>query len=195
MPQVILHRHEYKYPGMLPPVCVVCGQDAEEYHERELEWTPRWLFLFVFLCLFGLLPWVILTNLLRRTAKIYIPFCENHLTYWVTRSFYKLLFVVIGAGCMAAGLTTWLVANSLPSLRSSNLGGTGFMIGFAAFLVFLLIAAIYRTQGIEVAEITHRNVTMINVHPAFIAELGEMRKEMNRDLLTGAEHSFRDESE
>lgn len=60
----------------LPPMCVKCGQPVSgQYLNKNFSWHPSWVYLLI---LIGLLFYIILALVLRKTARVAIPFCHEH---------------------------------------------------------------------------------------------------------------------
>src|SRR5262245_47594857 len=80
--------------GLLPDVCIICGEPASTRVRRRFSWFPRWTWL---LMLVNPVVFIFAALLLTNRMAVQLPVCQAHAGYW--RS--KLRFVDVGAVVMA----------------------------------------------------------------------------------------------
>jgi hypothetical protein len=61
--------------GELPQICVQCGQPGVEQLPRKLNWTSRWLLLFV---LGGVVLYAIAASIAAKRSRVLIWLCATH---------------------------------------------------------------------------------------------------------------------
>jgi hypothetical protein len=153
----------------LPRVCMRCGARAVTYKQRRFRWFPGWL---IVIFPFGILPYIILTEVMTKRMAVWVPYCERH----QKRPLWPLL---VYAGILAA-----LVALTIGLMVILQGRAAGFIClgGFLAFLVWCMAAAIIGTPGIRPTEITDKSITLKGVCEEFIAALeADRRGELKSD--------------
>jgi hypothetical protein len=186
MPLITLDVIEYRIPGKLPPVCIVCGQDAQYHPETSFSTRPIWILSLILLGVIGLVVWIILAFALRKACVLHLPLCDEHQGYWRTRKFISGLLMAIPFGCALSALTAvGVIERSVPNFRANY--GSIVLIVFGVVILFFFIAwAVYNTMGIQAKSISQFSITLKNVHQSFIAEMVARRTKSGHDLQTGA---------
>ncbi len=68
-----------------PQTCMRCGAESDRLVLHTFSWMPWW----VYLCFFaGILPFLIVILLSRKTMRVNVPLCKRHVNHWRNRSFY-----------------------------------------------------------------------------------------------------------
>jgi hypothetical protein len=185
MPNVTLHEYEYDKPENLPGACVVCGQNAEQFVERTFTWRPPWLALLIFLGWIGIIIWVLILNILKRSCTLLLPVCNEHLTYFRYRNFIYTLLITIAFGCLFAGVTSLFFVNR-------DYTGLTMLPSLFGFLFFLIFANVYNSFGITARHINYCTITFRNIHESFIREIRAEREALiqseTHDGEADAEH-------
>lgn len=176
MAQAWLDRYECDRDGELPPVCMKCGADAEHYVKRTFSWCPPWV---IILIVAGVLIWVILSIVLTKTMKVFVPLCEEHKNYFGRRKMVGSVVVLAGLGVMFAGIG---VAVAFAD-KWNDLGGYFVCGGVVVFLIALIAGSIVMSQGIKPTGITDDDIKLSGVHEEFAEALKDQRraKKLARD--------------
>lgn len=149
--------------GRLPPVCAVCGQEAERTKVVKFSWTPSWVLL---LWLFGLLPAVIGNLLTTRKMTVPLPVCGRHQGHWSARQaiIWGGIALAIGVGCFGA-----YVESSWDKALGENIlmGGVGLLVLMALVIVFV------SDSGVRAEKITDDTITLKGVSDKFVQAMGE----------------------
>jgi len=142
----------------LPDRCLKCNLPADGFTlKRKLSWHPWYWYLLV---LINVPVYIIAALIVRKTARVEFPLCEEH-----RRRRRRALFV------------GWLLClSSIPALivGLSLLGESLAGLVVAAFVALFLTGLIYGVVGSQLAvakRIDARFVRLKNVTPAFLAEL------------------------
>src|SRR2546423_13064777 len=72
----------------LPPVCMRCGQPAEQFVSKVFAWHPSWVYFLLFV---GLLPFIIVALIITERARVDAPLCAVHKGHWSKRTWTLLL--------------------------------------------------------------------------------------------------------
>jgi hypothetical protein len=144
----------------LPSRCVKCNEPATYRLRRTLSWHSPWLFLmFIFP---GWLIYLIVALIVRKTAKIELPLCDEHRTQ---RS----------KGILIA----WIVSLSGIALCFAMAFGNDDRLGFLVLaglimLIFGLIFGLIRSQVVSTQKIDDTHVWLKKVSPLYLAELPKL---------------------
>jgi hypothetical protein len=144
--------------GRLPPVCVVCGSEADATKTVNFHWNPSWVIL---LLLFGLLPVVLGYLLTKKSMTVPLPVCERHRRRWSVRWIIlgSWMTVAIGLGCLGA----YVLAHGDKTL------GENIMVSAAGLLVLAAIAIMFLGDGrVHPNEITDQTITLTGLSDAFV---------------------------
>jgi hypothetical protein len=140
-------------------VCMVCGQPADDTKSQSFYWHTPWIHL-ALLC--GLLPWLILALVLRKTAVVKAPLCPRHRSHFLLRTLaicgLVLLLIVgsIGLGVLVSEME-----------RNGSSGEWGW--SFPVFLIVVIVIIVVVTQMfVRPARITDDTITLKGVHPDFV---------------------------
>ena len=154
-------------PGILPKVCCRCGMPAEAEKRVSFAWTPPWTLILI---LAGVLIYIIVAMILRKTRVVYLPVCEEHNSYWKAPELFlglSLLGTIVG---IIGGI-------ALFSGNPNTADYVAFVVLGALFwfVVSLIISIVWQQRYIRVTEITDREIRLKNVHPDFIEALEQDR--------------------
>ena len=126
--------------AVLPPFCIKCGRPAElETLRKTFSWHPRWVYILI---LTGLLIYIIVALVLRKSITLQIPLCSTH------RERYRALRIA-GAVLMLGSILEMIVGfSALPD----SYAGLILICGFSALisgLVCLVSSAVLRLNLID----------------------------------------------
>ena len=176
MAEVRLGKFEVE-KGRLPKLCMVCGTESSLKVKKTFSWYPRWI---VALIIFGALPAFIVAMILTKKMTIKAPLCHDHRNHWFGRSLFLYL------GLLVMGLIGFLLVMTV-AIQSGQHGRDNNWMGFAClgsvvlFLVWLIVAAILQSTGIQATEITDKSITLKGVDSTFLSELQEHRQSRKRE--------------
>jgi hypothetical protein len=144
----------------LPNRCVCCNGPASASVRRTFRWDPPWVYLLILLTP----PVLILVSLMvRRTIRMDIPLCDEHLRIRRDRLW----------TCWAVGIGSIIAifpAGTLLNNNQDGLGGFLFLLSFASLLGAIIVG--HRTASIlSVHRIGKETVTFGRVSPEFIGSL------------------------
>jgi hypothetical protein len=161
MATVRLYRQEATNPDTLPAVCMKCGEPATTTVRRTFAWTPPWVPIII---LAGLIPYIIVAIILRKTMRVYAPMCSAHAGHWRNRSlFIWLTFLALVVICIGLGV----YGANLEQHKANEYGILLFLGGFGLFLFWLIVAAVVQMTAIRPNEITDREISLVRVAPQF----------------------------
>ncbi len=140
--------------GDLPDVCLKCGRATSSRVRKTFSWLPGWVYLFI---LAGLLVFVILALILRKSVTAHVPLCQEHKNHWLYRALGIVLglFAAIGWVVIAA-----ILMGSLPP--GSDLNALLGLSILGALLGWLIAAAVVSTTAIRAVEISDRRGLKLN---------------------------------
>lgn len=168
MPAITLLAEEVA-PGVLPPVCMVCGGPGEVRVPVGFSWVPVWTY---FLLPAGFWPFAIVYLVLRRQMTADVPACRRHRLYCLKR---KLLLPV--------GLFVTLAVMGAPGLVDSPDARYPAWAWIGAMTIFLstVAAAVWlRFNGVRVVAITRDEIKLAGVAPEFVEAVVAGRAEFAR---------------
>jgi hypothetical protein len=153
--------------GRLPPLCVVCGEAADQNRAVRFSWHPGWV---SWLWLVGLLPPILATLMTRRSMAAALPVCGRHWGHWSSRQriIWAGLAVAFGLGCLGACVDTCWDKEVGEGMILSAVG--------MLLLVGLAIVVLY-DSGVRPEEITDRTITLKGVSDRFVRAMGGHRGE------------------
>jgi hypothetical protein len=155
MAQVWLSRRDCA-EGTLPALCLKCGAPASECVEKELAGTLLWG---------APLTWLLSAIWGGQSAKLRMPMCPKHRTYWQRRRLILVLgFVVAALSFLAAPAWSWLVSGD--AFGEDELTSSLQLGGFAVSTLFLCLL-VYVTTGIRAKEIHEDGVLLFGVSLKF----------------------------
>lgn len=169
MPKVRLSYRECKR-GDLPEVCMFCGEPATARVKKTFSWHPQWVYILI---LVALLVALIVALVLTKKMTVRVPTCERHEGYWRRRT-----FTLVGSFLAVAGIGIGAIAFLASQGPNPNDDMTGILCGGTALLAFvwLIVAAIYSSQGVRPNEITDDFIRLGGVHEEFVGALEEDRR-------------------
>ncbi len=153
-----------------PDMCMKCGGETNLLVPKTFVWSPSWANLFIFI---GLLPWVIVVLVTRKTMRVQVPLCQQHTGHWLYRNLY-----------IGLGLLFWICAVILLALTAKQLPESAVTAGIA-FCVFggltwLISGAIYANSAIRASKITEFGIELANVNKDFAQEWKRVCKKADR---------------
>jgi hypothetical protein len=153
--------------NVLPPVCMVCGEEATEYKRKKFAWEPAWVYVFILLGLLGLIIAAILLSVMRKTMTVYCPLCDRHQSHWLRKAAWT--WGLLGA---------WLFGLVVLIVIGGNIAGNAHVGPFAAggivfTLVIFVAVGLISTRGIRPREITDREITLVGLHEDFVTSAEE----------------------
>jgi hypothetical protein len=190
MAKLTLDLEEYRDPELLPAVCVVCGEAAEECADQKfstslLLWV-LWLPIFLCLCqVIGLIFWTLVAFTNGRTVQLQLPVCEEHRNYFLIRTWMSRLWKLCSFGSAAAGITTTYLLHEFRLNQAKSIGLYSLLTGGAGLIFFTLVNYFYLVTGVRVTSISDSDVILDKTHPRFQHELEILREETGRDPKTG----------
>jgi hypothetical protein len=144
----------------LPSRCIKCNEPATYRLKRSLSWHNPLLYLMVVFP--GLLFYVIVALIVRKTAKIDVPLCEAH------RAGRKksILFAWI---ISLAGMALWFA----PASGNDERLWIGFFVGIVLFLFGLIFGSL-KSQTVTPTKIDDTHVWLNKVSPLYLAGLPKL---------------------
>lgn len=143
-----------------PPMCMRCGAEAELRVPQKFAWMPAWVHVFI---LMGLLPWLIVAVITRKTMWVDAPMCPAHIHHWRNRK----LFIWLG-------LFFWIAAVIAAVMLSDDLPKDAVMAVFAGLLfgalAWLVVGLLLVHGAIRAAEIRDSGIELANVNRDFARE-------------------------
>lgn len=145
-----------------PDRCVKCNRPAEGYRlRRNLSWHNPLLYLVI---LAGLLIYVIVALIVRKTARLYLPLCPEHRARRA-RTIWAAWLVVLGSiGLMVMG---GVLADSNAQEAVGGFMLLGGLLGFLGGLIYAAVA----TPVVKATKIDDYYVWLQGVAPEFLREL------------------------
>jgi hypothetical protein len=146
--------------GEFPRHCARCGSEADTDRAHTFSWVPEWVLIII---LGGLLPWLIVTAILRKTMRVTLPLCHRHRNHWLNRQLFLWLGLLWWIGyAIALGVT----AKELPK-DALNAGLAVLIFGG---LLWLLVGLFYVNSGIKAKKISDRWIDLVGIDPEFARE-------------------------
>jgi hypothetical protein len=141
----------------MPRVCMRCGAESELFRSQTFAWMPPWVHVLLF---FGLLPWVIVALILRKTMRVEAPVCRRHANHWRARKLYIWLGLL---WWIAYGVAVALVVDQVDQDAANVLVGVAVIGG----LLWLVVGLLLVHGSIRAGEITNEWMDLVNVHREF----------------------------
>lgn len=166
MARVTITRQEAER-GLLPPLCALTGVPTEDSKRKAFLWQPGWV---AVLILAGLLPYLIVSLVMRKTMTVNLPLVREKHGHWMWRT-------LVGVGAVLLSIALMVGAGVVGSNRGSDqLSGALFAVGIIGFLVALIVWLVLNGSCIRPAEITDRDITLVGVHRNFVDALEDDRE-------------------
>lgn len=145
-----------------PRMCMLCGQPAERDVPQMFAWMPGWVHVFI---LAGLLPWLVVALVTRKTMRIVAPMCRKHAGHWRVRKLFVwlglLFFVALFVGLVVIG-------NRLPEDVVVPIVGAALFGG----LIWLITGLILMNGAIKAVDIGEDGMVLVKVHKKFARAWG-----------------------
>lgn len=171
MPSITLSTDEVA-PGVLPPVCPVCGVPAATRSPVTFSWVPAWSYV---LLLAGIWPWILVYLIVRREMTVDLAVCERDRYHWVWRKW------LLPAGLLLTALI--LIAPAVLDLDSASSFPTwALVVPSTTFLTTLAAAVRLRLNGVRAVAVTREAVTLAGVAPEFVAAVEAGRADYARQM-------------
>lgn len=144
----------------LPGICMFCGEAATKLVRRRFSRAPGWVWLFL---VAFVVPAFLLAVALTRRATIRVPTCDWHAGAWQRRGWIDTgsLVLVVAFGTLASVVANFLVGNRV----GGYVCGGGALL-FVGWIVMILILS---TSGVRPTRIRRGEITLVGVHPLFVA--------------------------
>lgn len=157
-------------PDDLPDVCMKCGRDGKERVKKTFNWVPPWIGITI---LAGLLIYVILAMILKKTKTVSSPFCEEHRGHWRNRLLLNLggFFVLVGGGI---GLTVLVASAAGPN---NDLGGLAVLFLVGGLVAWLAVLIATTVTSVRCQEITDDGIKLTGVSEGFVEAYHQMEDE------------------
>jgi hypothetical protein len=162
MAQLRLSRYEAE-EGMLPPLCVRCGNPATRYQGVGVSSLPVWAYLLLMVTCW---PLGLAAAILPQRVRLLLPVCETHRRHWLWRRAALAACLVV----MALYLNLLLsAANSAPRDQVFVLQFLFWLVGFwfLFWLIGPMLAAVVLLTRIKMtwaSEISEEAVRLAGVH-------------------------------
>jgi hypothetical protein len=167
--------HVQQAEGHLPMVCMRCGAPATVLKVKKMSWYPRWIIVLIVVGAPGLLLGLILALVLRKTARLHAPLCEDHQGHWTTRLVINWVIGVLAIGLSVGGFIGFIALDSARP-RGPNTDGLMAMMcigSLVAFFGWLIMAAILHNTSIRPDEITRTHILLAGVSETFVDAVEE----------------------
>lgn len=152
---------------LFPPRCMRCGADADVTRTQTFSWMPGWVHVLIFV---GLLPWLIVCLVMRKTMRVAVPLCGRHANHFLTRQLYIWL-----------GMGFWVVYAIALAVLAKQLGEDLTIALFAGLvfggLLWLIVGLVLMNGAIRAGHMTKSWVELVNVDRDFADEWQEMEPE------------------
>jgi hypothetical protein len=174
MAQIRLGRYETEEDA-LPGICMRCGAPAVRTRRTRFSWFPGWVWA---LLPMGLLPFVIVANVLMKNMTVPVPLCGAHKRHFLWRplitggGFFLIVLLVFGGLIAAAAISDYLGYRN----NGGALFGVACPAGIVALLAWLVAAIVLWLIPIRPTEITDNAITLTGVSPAFVEALETERE-------------------
>src|SRR5436309_595580 len=153
--------------GLLPALCLRCGQPADARQEHVFTWHPDWVYWLLALSIF---PYFLLRPWLTRRWEARVPLCRRHRRHWRWRRAVGWAGAVTSAGLAAVGL--WLVL-----AQASFTGLLVLLGGCYGLIAWLIVTLVLHQTSIRASAIDGDRMTLEGVSPKFAEALQQMRAE------------------
>lgn len=152
--------------GLLPPVCALTGQPTDDVKRKSFLWQPPWVGVLI---LAGLLPYLIVSLILRKSMAVQLPLVRAKHGHWAWR-------VAVGALGIVGSVVLFFVGVAVESDRTTEtLGGILMAAGGLGVLAFLIVWVVLYNTSIRPSEITDFDITLVGVHEDFVRALEDDR--------------------
>jgi len=182
MARVTITRQEAER-GLLPPVCALTGQPTDDVKTKIFRWQPGWISVLI---VFGLLPYLVVALILRKTMTVQLPLVRAKHGHWLWREAVSWVAVLIALGVFFTGSGMSL------SRDHEQLSGPLMLTGLGLFVVFLVVYLLLMRLGLHPTQITDRDITLAGVHQNFVDALEEERERDEEDFRREKEEHERD---
>lgn len=178
MAEVQLTRPECKL-GVLPPVCVCCGERAARYQRRVFSWSPWWIYLVIPAAVFlWLLPYFLLEWIFNRRRVAYVPLCGLHWHHWRWRTFllWGLFLGSVSAFAVFIGfVSVWLEDSTFH--RTATIGAMVASTGaYAGWMLWVILLVVLKYSAVHATMIGPEILTLTRVAPEFTEALTMARR-------------------
>jgi hypothetical protein len=170
VPQITLTTDEVQ-PGVLPPICMICGEATNRTSWIHFTWAPMWThgMLFIWCTIW---PWLIMRIVTHRSMSAVVPLCRLHANHWTKRRMVLPLGIAL---TFASMLIVMFTGDGSPPIWA-------LLIPFALLIGSLVLSARLAFRGTRVTEITNVDITFKEVHAAFVStvETGRVEYELKK---------------
>jgi hypothetical protein len=149
--------HDEAERESFPSKCMRCGANSERLVPHTFTWMPSWVHVFIFA---GLLPWLIVATMTRKTLRVAAPMCARHINHWRNRT----LYIWVGLFCwVGLGILLALVAKDLPE----DMVNPAVALCVFGSLIWLIVGVLLANGAIRAAAIGDFGVDLANVNREF----------------------------
>ncbi len=174
MADVTLTEYECR-KGLLPAVCLQCGEPAAVTVKRKFSWYPQWI---IVLVLVNVIVAAIVAAIMTKKMLVEAPMCDQHRNHWSKRTMWILVTLGIAGLIGAAGIA--FLADQNGQADGDVIGGVCFG-GVLALLAWLVVVIVCQSSMIRAKEITEEAITLTKVHPHFADALEDDRAQDEED--------------
>lgn len=140
-----------------PRLCMRCGQPTRDSVTQKFAWNPPWV---PVLILAGLLPYLLVAIVTRKTMRIAAPMCGRHRGHWRVRQ----LYVVLG---LFAWIAYWILVGVMSDEWPATAANAAFFVGIFGPLAWLISAIVLSQKAIRTTQILDNRMDLVNVHRDF----------------------------
>jgi len=159
MARILIYRDETD-GDYFPHRCVCCGVETERQVKNTFTWMPAWVNILI---LAGLMPWLIVALVMRKSMRISLPICDRHRGHWRARRMYVWLGLLLW---IAYTITLSMLFKQLPE----DFANAGIVILIFGVLIWLMLGMVYTNSGISAREITDKWAELGKVNDLFAKE-------------------------
>jgi hypothetical protein len=156
----------------LPSVCARCGTPAQHRVRRTFAWYPSWVILLLFA---GVLPYLIVSSVLRKQRTVPVPLCDRHAKHWRWRT-----ILTYGAllGLCLVGVSSMVFADREWGPTANMVAGLVCIGAVCALFPWLIMVLILQATSIRAVEITDDSITLTGLSQEFADVVHQQQEEM-----------------
>jgi hypothetical protein len=175
MAQALILEREMRH-RLLPPVCLRCGEPADDWVFAELSLQPRWVWWFLVFPPVAL----VLAAVLNRRTTIEVPMCGRHCLHWARLILmrFALLLGLVAGPVLVIGFA--LFASNRPGVPDSDLLQWAFLAWGAGMFALATADVVLGRLTICPLEIDRGDVLLTRLSERFVAALEAERRQPTR---------------
>jgi hypothetical protein len=150
--------------GDLPDICLKCGEPTTDRKSKTFGWIPPATYIALLFGGLGVIIFLILAAVLRKTVHAQVPMCERHRNHWLFRTLLIVGGLVVGIGLIILSVA---LGDSLPP---GDERGILMLVGILGPIVgWIILAIVVSVTAIRALEIRpERGLKLGGVHQDFI---------------------------